>query len=512
MTRGRQRTKRSDRMRALLVAVPVVVLLAGCGARVSPYLGADTGVGQGGNGTATGASGGTGAAGGSAGSAGSTGGSSTGGSAGSTGGSSGGGSTAGSNGGGGSAPPPASYSFDPASEAGDCSGSAGNTASAPGVTPSSITIGNVSGLTGPLSGSFPQGPQAVEALFGAVNAAGGICGRKLSLDVEDDQQDSSTNASDVGDLIPKVLAFAGSTSDSDGGGVPQMVQAGTPDFGFAIDCNRSESATYWSAAGGSCDDPSGSPSGPYYIGDTTFALAKAGGYFPTKMALLAYNIAISSQAAEQFEYVYQHDFGGTVCYTDFSISPATASLESDVAQMRSNGCNGVFTTLDVTGNAKMLQAMQQQSFTMGYTDTTFDGYTPDQISTAGESAAQGLIIGLPFIPLNEPNPTVQLYQKQLATYEPGQQPSGFGFLSWEAAQLLIYSLIASGHNPTRASVTKVMDGITGWTGGGALGPITPSNHNSIPCSVDVQVKGNAFVRKGPSSGLFCGGQLVQASS
>ena len=116
--------------------------------------------------------------------------------------------------------------------------------------------------------------------------------------------------------------------------------------------------------------------------------------------------------------------------------------------MQADGCNGVMTTLDVTGNAKLLQAMAQQSFTMPYTYTTFDGYNPAQITTAGQSAAQGLTVGIPFIPLNEPNPTVQLYQQELSAYEPGKQPSGFGFLAWESAQMLVYALIASGDQPT----------------------------------------------------------------
>jgi ABC-type branched-subunit amino acid transport system substrate-binding protein len=407
-------------------------------------------------------------------------------------------------------PTSANFNFSPSAEAADCPGSAGNGSSGPGVTPSQLTFGNVSGLTGPLTGSFPQGSQGVEALFSAINASGGICGRKLSLDVEDDQQNASTNASDVADLIPKVLALVGSTSDADNGGVPAMTQAGIPDVGFAINCVRSEAPTYWSPAGGSCHQENGT-SGPYQISDSVFALAKAEGYLPTKMAFLSYSIAISAQAAEQFEYVYKA-MGGTVCYTDFAVSPASASLESDVESMQQDGCNGSFDTMDVTGNAKLLQAEQQQSYTPGYVAATFDAYTPALLATAGQSAAQGLIVGLPFVPLDENQTMVNLYQQQLTTYEPGDQPSGFGFLAWEAAQMLVYALIQSGHDPTRASIVKSFDTLVNWDGGGALGPYTPSTRGVYDCNVDAIVKGSGFVRKAPATGIYCGGQAVQASS
>jgi branched-chain amino acid transport system substrate-binding protein len=400
---------------------------------------------------------------------------------------------------------PAAFSFNPQSESAACPNNSGNTASDKGVTPSSITFGNVSGLTGPLPGTDNQGPEAVQALFSAVNAAGGICGRKLSLDVEDDQQNSSTNASDVADLISKgVFAFVGSTSDADNGGVPDMVQANVPDVGFAINCNRSLAATYWSPAGGSCEEKNGHS----YFDDTGFALAKAAGYLPSRMAFLAYNIAISAQAAQQFASLYQQ-LGGTVCYTDYSVSSATASLTPDAVQMQQNNCGGVYTALDVTGNAKLLQALQQQSIHLSYVGTTFDAYTPTQISDAGESAAQGLISNLNFIPLNEPQPAVQLYQQQLATYEPGDQPSAFGFMAWEAGEMLIYALDAVGHNPTRANIVQVFSSLQNWTGGGALGPYTPSSHSFPLCGVDVVVQGTSFVRKAPSSGMFCGGAALE---
>jgi branched-chain amino acid transport system substrate-binding protein len=400
---------------------------------------------------------------------------------------------------GGSSPSPSSSNFQPSAEAAQCPNGSGNTASDKGVTPTSITFGNVSGLTGPLPGTNNQGPEAVQALFSAVNAAGGICGRQLKLLVEDDQQDSSTNAADVANLISKpVFGFVGSTSNADNGGVPAMVQAKVPDVGFAINCNRSLAPTYWSPAGGSCSQKHGHA----YFTDSAFAIAKAGGYLPSRMAILAYNIAISANSAREYASTYQQ-LGGTICYSDYAISPASASLTPDVEQIKNHHCNGVYTVIDTTGNAKLLKALQQQAVHLPYVGSTFDAYTPVQIAQAGESAAQGLTMTLNFIPLNESQPAVQLYQHQLATYEPGKQPSAFGFMAWEAGQMLIYALIANGHSPTRAGVERTFRSLHHWTGGGALGPYNVPSHGFSPCAVDVVIKGNQFARRSPSSGMFC---------
>ena len=494
------RSRDLSRPTRLAVATLALALVStACGARVGPYLGASgvggsSGASQGSTSGATG--GGTGPAAGPAAASGPA-------------------PAAAAGAGSGGNPQvaaAASFDFTPQTEAGACQGAGGNTASAPGITPSSITFGNVSGLTGPLSGSFTQGAQAVQALFDAVDAAGGVCGRKLALVTEDDQQNASTNESDVQGLIAKpVFAFAGSTSDADNGGVPDMVKAGIPDFGFAINCIRSESPTYWSAAGGSCYQPQGAGVGPYAIGDGTFALAQQAGYLPKKMAFLAYSIPISAQAAQQFAYVYQHSFGGDVCYQDTSISPVSASLESDVEQMQANGCQGVYTFMDVTGNAKMLQALQQQNVNLGLVGSTFDSYTPVQIQTAGQSASQKLTVALPFIPLSEHQRMTDMYQSQLKQYVPGAQPSGFGFLAWLSAQMMIYTLLQAGRNPTWASLDNALNALKNFDDGGAVGPYTPGSHSVSQCTMDVWVQGTDFVRRAPSSGLFCGGQTVQAS-
>jgi ABC-type branched-subunit amino acid transport system substrate-binding protein len=404
---------------------------------------------------------------------------------------------------------PANFPFNPAQQAALCTGTSGNTASGPGVTPTSITVGNVSGISGLIPNSFAPGYQAVLSAFDAVNRYGGICGRQLKLDVEDDQQNASNNQADVQDLIPKVLAFVGSLSDADNGGVNAMVGAGVPDMGPAINANRSNSNVYWSATGGSLIERNGG----YYIYNTWLNGLKANHDLPSSIGILSYSISISQTAGQQFASAFQQA-GVKICFTDYNIEAGAqaTSIPSDVAQMKAKGCGGVYTTMDVVGNANMLDAMQNQDWHPQLISTTYEGYSPDQISSAGQQAAQGLQVALNSVPLNEPNPGVQMYQQELNTYEPGNSTSEFGLEAWADAEMFIYALLKTGRNPTRASLVNALSQISGWTTDGAFGPYAPRDRTGLGCASDVIVSGNSFVTDWPSSGLYCNAQLIRVGN
>ena len=400
--------------------------------------------------------------------------------------------------------PPDQFNYDPAAEAAACTGTAGNTASDVGVTPTSITLGNVSGLTGVITNSFEQGPQAVQALFSAVNAKGGICGRQLKLIVQDDGQDASRNAANHADLIPKVFAFVGSTTHADNASVQQLVEAKVPDIGFAINANRGQSPVFWSAGGSTLYTKDGRP----HSWNSLQNALKEFNSFPKRLALLAYSIPISADAARQFAYAFQRD-GSTICYTNYSISPATASLDQDVLQMKQNNCDGVMTTMDLAGNAKLLQSQQRQNWHPMLTNITFAGYTKSQIEVAGKEAAEGLQVTLQFMPFTEQNKVMQLYLSQLKTYQPGKEPSSFGLQAYAGGQMFIYALLKAGRNPTRASLTKALEALENYDSGGILSPTTPRLRRPTgPCLVQMVVKNGEFVRKWPQTGMYCKAELV----
>ncbi|MEY2476608.1 MAG: hypothetical protein QOG87_1923 [Actinomycetota bacterium] len=490
-----RRVTTARRASAVACILTAIALVAACGARTDPYLGAGEGIAPGDaqNAAAAGpedtAPGATVADGSPTGPA------------------SGAGGTAPAKAAPGAAPVvagPKGFNYDAAAEAAACTGTQGNTASDVGITPTSITLGNVSGLTGVITNSFEQGPQAVQALFSAVNAKGGICGRQLKLVVQDDGQDASRNAANHADLIPKVFAFVGSTTHADSASVQQMVDAKVPDIGFAINANRGQSPVFWSAGGSTLYTQGGRP---YGWNSLQTALKKYNS-FPKRFAVLAYSIPISADAARQFAYAFKRE-GSTICYENYGISPATASLDQDVLQMKQNNCDGVYTTMDLAGNGKLLQAQQRQDWHPMLTNVTFSGYTKSQIAVAGKEAAQGLQVTLQFMPFSENNPVMKLYLSQLKTYQPGKEPSSFGLQAYASAQMFIYALLKAGRNPTRASITAAFEALENYDSGGIMSPIAPRLRRPTgPCLVQVEVKGDEFVRKWPPTGMECAAELL----
>ncbi|TAM80768.1 MAG: hypothetical protein EPN43_14630, partial [Jatrophihabitans sp.] len=211
------------RLRAL-VAVSACVVLAACGSQVPPnkFFGAQGSLagnnrraeaatvldGTGGGGSASAATPSPGA--------GSTGTTSPGGS----GGAGVGGAAAGGGSGGGSRPAGSGGA------AGSCAGFQNGT----GVTDSTITIANVSDLTGPVPGLFRSAQAAVTAYVAYFNATSSICGRKLKvLNLDSATSESGDQQADT-TACGSAFAQIGSMGAFDAGGAATAAACGIPDI------------------------------------------------------------------------------------------------------------------------------------------------------------------------------------------------------------------------------------------------------------------------------------------
>jgi branched-chain amino acid transport system substrate-binding protein len=77
----------------------------------------------------------------------------------------------------------------------------------PGVTPDNIKIGSCSALSGTSSFLGTQMVAGAKAYFNLVNAQGGVNGRKLSLETEDDEYDPD-RAAPCWETLQKAGVFA----------------------------------------------------------------------------------------------------------------------------------------------------------------------------------------------------------------------------------------------------------------------------------------------------------------
>ncbi|HMC41711.1 MAG TPA: ABC transporter substrate-binding protein, partial [Acidimicrobiales bacterium] len=104
-----------------------------------------------------------------------------------------------------------------------------------GVTANSITVANISILTGPVPGLFAGAVNGTDAFLQYQNSLGGVFGRRLNLAAADDQFDCGQNKALTESYVPKAFAFVGSFSLFDNCGA-QVLSAnpGVPDVHNAL--------------------------------------------------------------------------------------------------------------------------------------------------------------------------------------------------------------------------------------------------------------------------------------
>src|SRR5437879_5779901 len=99
-----------------------------------------------------------------------------------------------------------------------------------GVTATQISLGNISTLSGPVPGLFAGAVYGTQAWVAYQNSLGGINGRKIRLDVRDDQFDTGQNRAQTDEAIAKDFSLVGSFSLYDDAAIPEIEKAGVADL------------------------------------------------------------------------------------------------------------------------------------------------------------------------------------------------------------------------------------------------------------------------------------------
>ena len=372
-----------------------------------------------------------------------------------------------------------------------------------GVTATTITIGNVSDLSGPIPGLFSGATYGVDAYFSYINSQGGVFGRQLRMQVADSQTDCGSNKNAHANLVPKVLAFVGSFSVYDGCNVPLLdSKPGTIDLSYALSFQKKRSRSSYAVQ----PAPPGYPTGMFEYwkkkyGSKTKKVGSLCGNIPATLE----SQRMIKNAAESVGWEWVYD--GT--------HPATQSrFDAEMLQMQRAGVELVFIVCNTTANAV---AMKKQADSQGFKPQFVIpiGYASDFLERMGDAAQAEGIVGHNLYSLffNKDEaaaiPELATYQQWMERTHAGVPLDLFSMYAWASAKLLVDALKKAGPKATRASLLAAVKAIGTFDAGGVITPGRPGAKEPSTCYILWEIKSGKYVRQDTPRGKYrCDGRFV----
>jgi ABC-type branched-subunit amino acid transport system substrate-binding protein len=405
----------------------------------------------------------------------------------------------------------------PAAPAGAASSAAGTctTALAPtaaqqsattGITSNSVTVGNVSIISGPVPGLFEGAPIGVKAYFDYINSTGGVDGRKLMVDSKDDAFSGSQNQTETGQAIASDFALVGSFSLFDGYGCSALASdTAVPDVSVTLDPGTNALPNDFSAQ-------------PLAVGAALGPFQYYKKHYPkdTTIGAIVSDVASAEDQWNGIAAAAQHA-GYKIGYVD-DVNPLQSDFTTDVINMRSKGVTAVdLTALDWQDAAIFMQNAATQNWHPGLIFSAGPVYADQFIAHAGgPSVADGVQIGQgQALYLGEDQSSVPA-DKTFLTYvkkvNSSWTPDLYTLYGWASAQLFVQALKAAGPHPTREAVITQLKKITSFNASGLLAPTDPAAKTPSSCYLMAQIKNGKYVRELPTgSGFECNSTYYYAN-
>lgn len=383
---------------------------------------------------------------------------------------------------------------------------AAQNAATTGITPKTVTVGNVSIVSGPVPGLFEGASVGVKAYFAYINSKGGVNGRKLNVDAKDDAFSGQQNETETQGAINSDFAMVGSFSLFDGYGCKALAaNPAMPDVSVTLDPDAGALPNDFSA------DPTvlGMSLGPWQYYKK---------HFPKDMNIGSIvSDTASAEAQLNGELAAAKSVGYKVVYVD-DINPLQSNFTTDVINMRSKGVNAVdLTGIDWQDAAIFVQNAATQNWHPGLIFSGGPVYADQFISHAGGPAAtNGIMIGQSFpLYLGEDAstiPAVKQFLQYTKKVNPSWVPDLYTLFGWASAQLFVQALQAAGPNPTRGSVIAQLKKITNFDASGMVSPTNPAQKKPSGCFMMATIKNGKYVRVVPKSGFDCNTKFFYAAS
>ncbi len=366
---------------------------------------------------------------------------------------------------------------------GQSSGGGANPASDTGVTSNAIKVGVIVGLTSPLGPTtFSGSVYGAKAYFDALNAAGGVNGRKVIVVQCDDHGSGPDNTACVRKLVDdeKVFALAG-VAAFNYDGAPYLNSKGVPDIGGQPINNAYDQYPHlYSLYAGYYPRDGKRPGydGKLYAGTENYRWLKEN--LNTRTAgVVYYNVAPSQRYAKSVADGLRQE-GYTVVEKEINLG--LPNFDAAVLDMKARGVDVVFDAMEDNGNLSLCKSMQTQGLTVKAKLTTTQGWTDTFGKTFADTpGCRNATYAISWTRnYNDTNyPVVAEFRDAMAKYQPARegQLNMWTMEGYASAQWLADAMKSCGADLTRVCVEKFMNRPQDYNGDGLL---TPRNFTKFP--------------------------------
>jgi hypothetical protein len=380
-----------------------------------------------------------------------------------------------------------------------------------GLTDTTLTLGMVATLSGPVSGLFDgavHGGQAFAAY--ANNAAGGICGRHVNVVVRDDGTNCTQDENATENLVGRAFALAGSFALYDGCGAMVLRRhPGVADVHVALDPAANTPPNHF--------DVSSKRHG-YATGMFRYYKQKYGAKL-NRVGTIVENIP--SAIAKQRDQVRAAESEGWHFVDSILEQPTNSNFQNDFVKLcQREHITAFFELTETAANAATMIQNQRQAgcpkdllniIPIAY-DQAFIGYYPGPKSDL--DGIQGYNEYALFFNEEEAEniPEVKLFQEWHQRTYPGIPINLYGMFAW-ASDRLFQQAAEAVHGPlTRKSLMASLRKIHDFDAGGLIAPTDPVS-GAPHCYLLYQIKNGAFERVDtPKKGFRCDGKFLPAGS
>jgi ABC-type branched-subunit amino acid transport system substrate-binding protein len=362
---------------------------------------------------------------------------------------------------------------------------------APGVTDDEIKVASIVTDSGPLPGATEGSYRGAAAYFAMVNAAGGVCGRKITLVKGDDGLDPAKARGEFLRLEPDVFAFVGAFAVADSGYVDLIESTGVPYVSLVVEPEgRKARNVLWRIQDGVVN------AGPFYWWKRTHANVKKAALLYADVGGVSANIPGFERAIKKVGFDLRYTAAADVASPDFT---------PEVQKAQDEGIEFFYLfAFEVSMHVRMIRNMRQQNYDppIKGANIAFNTRFSELLGKQGDGW-ENHNTHLIFL-----DPTERARSEKLASFIdwnqrvfPGAQLDLFPVSGWEHAALFVDALQKIQGDITRDALIDALYTVK-QTSGGIEATFDPSTGVGNGCWNMAVHRGGHWVREYPTDKLF----------